>query len=163
MSGSGSSCTPRSEVSLDTYFGRFPASYWQRWTVVHEVEVDVVVTGSGRVSLIASDEEGETRTVAVHDVDDERGGDVRLTAKLDKFLDGGFLWVEFATDDDDLVVERLRWTVAPPEHAHQTSVVICTFNRADDCTKTLQSLAADDEALDVLDAVYVVDQGTDTV
>jgi galactofuranosylgalactofuranosylrhamnosyl-N-acetylglucosaminyl-diphospho-decaprenol beta-1,5/1,6-galactofuranosyltransferase len=41
--------------------------------------------------------------------------------------------------------------------------VICTFNRADDCTKTLQSLAADDEALDILDAIYVVDQGTDTV
>jgi len=152
-----------SEVTLDTYFGRFPASYWQRWTVVDEVEVDVVVTGSGRVSLIASDEEGETRTLAVRDLDDERGGEVRLTAKLDKFLDGGFLWVDLATDDHDLVVERLRWTVAPPEHAHQTSVVICTFNRADDCTKTLQSLAADDEALEVLEAVYVVDQGTDTV
>jgi galactofuranosylgalactofuranosylrhamnosyl-N-acetylglucosaminyl-diphospho-decaprenol beta-1,5/1,6-galactofuranosyltransferase len=152
-----------SEVSLDTYFGRFPASYWQRWTVVDEVEVDIVVTGSGRVALVASDDEGETRTLAVREVRDERGGDVRLTAKLDKFLDGGFLWVEFATDEDELVVERLRWTVAPPEHARQTSVVICTFNRADDCTKTLRSLAADDEALDILNAVYVVDQGTDTV
>jgi galactofuranosylgalactofuranosylrhamnosyl-N-acetylglucosaminyl-diphospho-decaprenol beta-1,5/1,6-galactofuranosyltransferase len=154
---------PGSEVSLDTYFGRFPASYWQRWTVVDEVEVDIVVTGSGRVSLIASDEDGETRTLAVRDVHDERGGDVRLTAKLDKFLDGGFLWVDLATDDGSLVVERLRWTVAPPERSRQTSVVICTFNRADDCFKTLQSLAADDEALDILDAVYVVDQGTDTV
>lgn len=152
-----------SEVTLDTYFGRFPASYWQRWTVVDEVEVDIVVTGSGRVSLVASDEEGDTRTLAVREIKDERGGEVRLTAKLDKFLDGGFLWVDLATDDQDLVVERLRWTVTPPEHVHQTSVVICTFNRADDCTRTLQSLAADDEALDVLEAVYVVDQGTDTV
>jgi galactofuranosylgalactofuranosylrhamnosyl-N-acetylglucosaminyl-diphospho-decaprenol beta-1,5/1,6-galactofuranosyltransferase len=154
---------PGSEVTLDTYFGRFPASYWQRWTVVEEVEVDIVVTGSGRVSLIASDEVGETRTLAVREVKNERGGDVRLTAKLDKFLDGGFLWVDFATDDETLVVERLRWTVVPPERLRQTSVVICTFNRADDCTKTLQSLARDDEALDILDAIYVVDQGTDTV
>jgi galactofuranosylgalactofuranosylrhamnosyl-N-acetylglucosaminyl-diphospho-decaprenol beta-1,5/1,6-galactofuranosyltransferase len=154
---------PGSEVTLDTYFGRFPASYWQRWTVVDEVELDVVVTGSGRVSLIASDGEGETRAVAVQDVVDERGGDVRLTARLDKFIDGGFLWAEFAASDHELVVERLRWTVVTPERARPTSVVICTFNRADDCVKTLRALSADDEALDVLNAVYVVDQGTDTV
>jgi galactofuranosylgalactofuranosylrhamnosyl-N-acetylglucosaminyl-diphospho-decaprenol beta-1,5/1,6-galactofuranosyltransferase len=154
---------PASEVSLDTYFGRFPASYWQRWTVVTAVELEVVVTGSGRISLVASDDDGETRTIAVHTVDNARGGDVRMTAKLDMFLDGGFLWAEFTTDGEDLVVERLRWTVVPPERLRPTSVVICTFNRADDCTKTLQSLSLDDEALDVLDAIYVVDQGTDTV
>jgi galactofuranosylgalactofuranosylrhamnosyl-N-acetylglucosaminyl-diphospho-decaprenol beta-1,5/1,6-galactofuranosyltransferase len=154
---------PGSEVTQDTYFGRFPASYWQRWTVVTEVELEVVVTGSGRVALIASDEEGETRTVAVREVANERGGDVRLTARLDMFLDGGFLWAEFTTGNEELVVERLRWTVTPPERLRPSAVVICTFNRADDCTKTLQSLSADDEALDVLEAIYVVDQGTDTV
>jgi galactofuranosylgalactofuranosylrhamnosyl-N-acetylglucosaminyl-diphospho-decaprenol beta-1,5/1,6-galactofuranosyltransferase len=152
-----------SEVSMDTYFGRFPASYWQRWTVVTEVETEVTVSGSGRISLIASDAEGETRTVAVREVTDQQGGQVTLSAQLDKFLDGGFLWVQFGTNDHDLVVERLRWTVSAPKMLRPTAVVICTFNRADDCTKTLQALAADDEALDVLDAVYVVDQGTDTV
>src|SRR3954454_6207243 len=44
-----------SEVSMDTYFGRFPASYWQRWTVVTEVHAEVTVTGSGRIALVASD------------------------------------------------------------------------------------------------------------
>src|SRR5690242_4823794 len=53
-----------SEVSMDTYFGRFPASYWQRWTVVSEVHAEVTVSGSGRVALVASDPKGETRTVA---------------------------------------------------------------------------------------------------
>jgi galactofuranosylgalactofuranosylrhamnosyl-N-acetylglucosaminyl-diphospho-decaprenol beta-1,5/1,6-galactofuranosyltransferase len=152
-----------SEVSMDTYFGRFPASYWQRWTVVTEVDVEVTVSGSGRISLVASDAEGETRTVAVREVTGEQGGSVTLSTQLDKFLDGGFLWVEFGTGDHDLVVETLRWTVTAPRLLRPTAVVICTFNRADDCTKTLQALAADDEALDVLDAVYVVDQGTDTV
>ncbi len=152
-----------SEVSMDTYFGRFPASYWQRWTVVTEVDVEVTVSGSGRISLIASDAEGETRTVAVREVTGQQGGSVTLSTQLDKFLDGGFLWVEFVTGDHDLVVETLRWTVTAPRLLRPTAVVICTFNRADDCTKTLQALAADDEALDVLDAVYVVDQGTDTV
>ena len=58
-----------SEVSMDTYFGRFPASYWQRWTVVGSVDVEVTASGSGRISVVASDVEGETRTVAAQDVD----------------------------------------------------------------------------------------------
>ncbi|MGH3762334.1 glycosyltransferase [Actinophytocola sp.] len=154
---------PGSEVTMDTYFGRFPASYWQRWTVVDSADVEITATGSGRISIVASDVEGETRTVAARDVTDLRDEPVTLTARLDKFVDGGFLWVQFATGDDDLVVERLRWTVEPPRRLRPTAVVICTYNRADDCTKTLQSLGGDAEALDVLDAVYVVDQGTDTV
>ena len=152
-----------SEVSMDTYFGRFPASYWQRWTVVTEVHAEVTVTGSGRIALVASDSRGDIRTVAAEEVTGQQGGAVTLRATLDKFLDGGFLWLEFVAAEEELVVERLRWTVEAPELLRPTAVVICTFNRADDCTKTLQSLAADDEALDVLDAIYVVDQGTDTV
>jgi len=152
-----------SEVTMDTYFGRFPASYWQRWTVVTAADVEITASGSGRIAVVASDIEGETRTVAALDVSDLRGETVTLSAKLDKFIDGGFLWVQLTTDDDDLVVEKLRWTVEPPQRLRPTAVVICTFNRADDCTKTLQSLGADPEALDVLDAVYVVDQGSDTV
>src|SRR5262245_43159000 len=31
---------PSALVSMNTYFGRFPASYWQRWTVVREVAVE---------------------------------------------------------------------------------------------------------------------------
>jgi galactofuranosylgalactofuranosylrhamnosyl-N-acetylglucosaminyl-diphospho-decaprenol beta-1,5/1,6-galactofuranosyltransferase len=152
-----------SEVTMDTYFGRFPASYWQRWTVVGATDVEVTATGSGRISIVASDSDGETRTVAARDVTGLRGESVTLSAPLDKFVDGGFMWAQFSTGDEDLVVERLRWTVEPPRRVRPTAVVICTFNRADDCTKTLQSLGGDAEALDVLDAVYVVDQGSDTV
>ena len=152
-----------SEVSLDTYFGRFPASYWQRWTVVDSVDIEMTATGSGRISVVASDIEGETRTVAARDVAGVRGEKITLTAKLDMFIDGGFLWVQFASGEDDLEVTRLRWTVTPPEKLRPTAVVICTFNRADDCTKTLQALGGDAEPLDVLDAIYVVDQGSDRV
>ncbi len=152
-----------SAVTTDTYFGRFPASYWQRWTVVNEVDVELTLTGSGRVSLVASDPAGKTRVVAARELSGLRGESVTLTAALDKFVDGGFLWVEITTGDDELEVERLRWTVAAPEKLRNTAVVICTFNRADDCTKTLQSLGRDPESLAVLDAIYVVDQGSDTV
>src|SRR5262245_57054526 len=36
---------PSGKVTSNTYFGRFPASYWQRWTTVTEVAVEAVVTG----------------------------------------------------------------------------------------------------------------------
>ena len=37
------------------------------------------------------------------------------------------------------------------------------MNRADDCLKNLQALAADVSSLETLDAIYVADQGTDLV
>ncbi|WP_285505083.1 glycosyltransferase [Actinokineospora sp. NBRC 105648] len=154
---------PYSAVSTDTYFGRFPASYWQRWTVVAEVTVELVVTGSARLALVASDFRGESRPESVLDVEGAEAETVTLTAKLDKFLDGGFLWLDITTEGSALAVERMSWTVEAPERARQTSVVICTFNRADDCVRTLGALAADADALAVIDAVYVVDQGTDLV
>ncbi|ONI72630.1 glycosyl transferase [Actinosynnema sp. ALI-1.44] len=153
---------PSSVVSMNTYFGRFPASYWQRWTVVREVAVELVAAGVGRVTVHASDYEGVSRTVASSVVSTD--GPVTLTAKLDRFIDGGALWLDIETGvGETLTVSEVRWTVAPPEALRPTSVVICTCNRADDCLNTLAALAADPEALSVLDTIYVADQGTDTV
>ncbi|MGH8575016.1 MAG: glycosyltransferase, partial [Gammaproteobacteria bacterium] len=117
---------PHSSVTTGSYFGRFPASYWQRWTVVDRVDVELVAYGSGRVSLVASDTEGETRVVAARLITNAAGESVRLGTALDKFLDGGALWLEFATDDADLAVEALRWTVDPPQELRPTAVVVCT-------------------------------------
>ncbi|WP_209636624.1 glycosyltransferase [Kibdelosporangium banguiense] len=154
---------PSATVSMNTYFGRFPASYWQRWTVVREVSVELIARGSGRLTVGASDFEGVSRTVASKQLTGE-DGPVVLTAKIDRFLDGGALWLDIETDvDERLTIERVRWTVEPPETLRPTSVVICTCNRADDCINTLTALADDPEALEVLDAIYVADQGNDTV
>jgi galactofuranosylgalactofuranosylrhamnosyl-N-acetylglucosaminyl-diphospho-decaprenol beta-1,5/1,6-galactofuranosyltransferase len=155
---------PSATVSMNTYFGRFPASYWQRWTVVREVSVEAVVTGSARLSVHASDVDGAARVVAVEDVEAAADSTVTLRAKIDKFNDGGALWLEIRTDiGQQATVERVRWTVEPPETLRPTAVVICTCNRADDCLNTLTAMAGDTEALDVLDAIYVADQGNDTV
>src|SRR3954463_7551391 len=78
-------------VSTNTYFGRFPASYWQRWTSVRSVDVDTVVSGSGRLRLVASESGGEARTIATATVDDAHEEPVRLTAPIDRFVDGGAL------------------------------------------------------------------------
>jgi galactofuranosylgalactofuranosylrhamnosyl-N-acetylglucosaminyl-diphospho-decaprenol beta-1,5/1,6-galactofuranosyltransferase len=152
---------PHAHASSNTYFGRFPASYWQRWTAVTEVEVAATVHGQGRMSVVASDMEGVTRTVAVRDVTDS--GKVSLTAKIDRFLDGGALWVEWETGPERLRVEDMAWTVEPPEKLRPVAAVICTYNRADDCVNTLTAIAEDPAFQQSADAVYVVDQGNDRV
>lgn len=149
-----------SRVSTNTYFGRFPASYWQRWTTAGEVRFEGRISGAGRVLLRASDTNGVPRTVAVHDA---RTEDVRLTAALDRFLDGGGLWIEIVTDDAELLLQGARWTVAAPASTRSTSAVICTYNRADDCVATLRALVDERDAVSVLDQILVVDQGTDRV
>ncbi|MEV7549607.1 glycosyltransferase [Amycolatopsis sp. NPDC089917] len=160
----GISIEPASKVSGNTYFGRFPASYWQRWTDVTEVQVEAVVTGDGQLSVGASDIEGDARVVAAEIVAGAKQQKVTLTAKLDKFYDGGALWLDIETEGGQaLHVEKVRWTVEAPEKIRPTAVTICTMNRADDCLSNLQALAADVSSLETLDAIYVADQGTDLV
>ncbi|MGY6656856.1 glycosyltransferase [Amycolatopsis sp. TRM77291] len=160
----GITIEPASKVSGNTYFGRFPASYWQRWTDVTEVQVEAVVSGDGQLSVGASDIEGDPRVVAAEIVTGAKQQKVTLTAKLDKFYDGGALWLDLETEGgQSLSVEKVRWTVEAPEKIRPTAVTICTMNRADDCLSNLQALAADVSSLETLDAIYVADQGTDLV
>ena len=158
------SLEPSARVTGNTYFGRFPASYWQRWTTTREVRVQLVATGSGVVAVRASDFEGEPRTIAARELDGAEQAEVVFDVKLDKFLDGGALWLELETEAGQrLTVEQTRWTVEPPEKIRPTAVTICTMNRADDCLANLRALADDITSLDTLDAIYVADQGTDRV
>jgi galactofuranosylgalactofuranosylrhamnosyl-N-acetylglucosaminyl-diphospho-decaprenol beta-1,5/1,6-galactofuranosyltransferase len=150
-------------VTTNTYFGRFPASYWQRWTSVRSVHVSAIVSGHGMLRVLASDREGEPRTVASHPVTDADAETVTLTLAVDKFVDGGALWLEFQTATAGMTVEKVRWSVPATRERRDTAVVICTYNRADDCLATLQTLASDLEVAGELASVYVVDQGTDTV
>ena len=149
------------KISTNTYFGRFHATYWQRWTSVGEVEVELVVSGTGRVRLYASDTNKVWRIIDVADVRDARGVTVRLAGRIDRFLDGGGMWIELTTELDAMVAADVRWSVMAPRSLPRTEVVICTYNRVDDCLNTLQALADDPEALATVGRVHVVDQGSD--
>jgi galactofuranosylgalactofuranosylrhamnosyl-N-acetylglucosaminyl-diphospho-decaprenol beta-1,5/1,6-galactofuranosyltransferase len=153
--------SPGSRVHTNTYFGRFHATYWQRWTPVTEVEVEAVVTGSGRVRLMASDTNKVWRIAAVADVEDVVEQKVRFVAPIDRFLDGGGMWLELTTEIDGMSVSDVRWSVVAVRPVPRTDLVICTYNRVDDCLNTLQSLADDPGALALVGTVEVVDQGSD--
>lgn len=147
----------------NTYFGRFAASYWQRWTVVTEVQATMTlhVGKQARVRIVASDIAGHRRIVGSAEV--TASGPVTLTAPLDQFVDGGALWLEFDAVGAELAVSDLTWTAPAPDSVRPVAIAICTFNRAQDCAETVAALASDPTVLGTLDAVYVVDQGTDLV
>ncbi|MET4047211.1 MULTISPECIES: glycosyltransferase [unclassified Rhodococcus (in: high G+C Gram-positive bacteria)] len=154
----------RTIVDTNSYFGRFPASYWQRWTDVTEVRFEAAVTGAGRIDIVATDSKGRKRTVSSTTIDtDGQSSRLSMAVKVQQFLDGGALFVRFTTSSGELIVEGADWSVDAPEKLRPTSVVICTFNRADDCANTLAAMADDPIALNGVDNVYVVDQGTDQV
>lgn len=151
------------EANLNTYFGRFAASYWQRWTTVTEVQVSATlnVARRARIKLLASDIAGHRRIVDSIEVTES--GSFTMTAPLDKFVDGGAMWLEFAAIGGDVEISDLAWTVDAPDHVRPVAIAICTFNRADDCAQTIAALASDDTVVAAIDAVFVVDQGTDLV
>ncbi|RJO77115.1 glycosyltransferase family 2 protein [Nocardia panacis] len=147
----------------NTYFGRFAASYWQRWTTVTEVRagMELAVGREARVRLVASDIAGHRRIIDTVRV--TASGPITLTAPLDQYVDGGALWLEFDAVGGELGISELTWTTAAPELVRPVAIAICTFNRAEDCANTVAALASDPTVLGLIDAVYVVDQGTDLV
>ena len=150
-------------VDTNTYFGRLPASYFQRWTTATEVQLKLVFDTSGPAILLlrASDAGGTERTVTSTEVD--RTGTAVLSTRLNEFVDGGALWMECRAVSGPLRITDLEWTVSSPPTIRPAAIAICTFNRADDCANTIAAIAGDKGLLDGIDAVYVVDQGTDTV
>lgn len=153
--------SPSTTVSTNTYFGRFHATYWQRWSTAQDVDVELVASGTGVVRLMASDTNKVWRAVAAHQLEGADGEAVRLVGPIDRFVDGGGMWLEFTTESDGLTVSDVRWTVATNRPVLRTDVVICTYNRVDACLATLAALASDPEALHTVGAVQVVDQGSD--
>lgn len=155
--------SPYSTASTRTYFGRFPAAYYQRWTEVREVIVRAEVTGHGRIRVFGSDDVDRERILGGAEVDSNSQESVEIVVQIDRFLDGGFIWVDVEAKDGPLTVTNLAFETGTPVPPKRVSVVICTFNRAADCLNTLKTLTDDSAALEMLARVIVVDQGTDLV
>ena len=152
-----------STVSTRTYFGRFPAAYYQRWTEVRSVRVRATVNGRGRIRVFASDDIDRERSVGGMDIDSAEPTDISIPVAIDRFLDGGFVWVDIESGDASLTISDLRFEAGDVVTPKGLNIVICTFNRATDCLTTLLTLCGDDEATEAIERVIVVDQGTDLV
>jgi galactofuranosylgalactofuranosylrhamnosyl-N-acetylglucosaminyl-diphospho-decaprenol beta-1,5/1,6-galactofuranosyltransferase len=155
---------PGTQVSGNTYFGRFPATYWQRWTAVRQIRLELTVTGSGRLAVAASDLGGFAKVVTARTVRDADRQQIVLVAPLTRFADGGALWLDLETAEGQrLTVADARWTVDAPARSRVTTVGFATIDRPEFCLGVLRALAADRFALDRVDGVLVVDHGAEPV
>lgn len=50
-------------VSFASYFNAFPASYWQHWTNVKRVRLELSTTGSGTILVYRSNSQGAQQRV----------------------------------------------------------------------------------------------------
>lgn len=154
-------------VSFATYFNAFPAGYWRRWTSVEEVVLRVRVRGQATVIVYRSSAKGHIQRVDSVRVDSETSREESFRLPLRPFIDGGWYWMDVLAGEGDAVLERADWCAVrdPAKNVRQgrVSLGITTFNRPGFCVAQLLALADAPEVLSVVDAVYVVDQGTERV
>jgi galactofuranosylgalactofuranosylrhamnosyl-N-acetylglucosaminyl-diphospho-decaprenol beta-1,5/1,6-galactofuranosyltransferase len=143
--------------SFASYFDAFPASYWQRWSVLSGIELRVRPAGSGELHVWRSDAEGRAREVATRDVDHTRTTVVELP--LEDFDDGGWYWFDLSGAE---TADAGWWAPAGvrPARSCRASLGITTLNREQYVIPLLRSIAAQPEIVDLLDRVFLIDHGS---
>ncbi|RKT71370.1 galactofuranosylgalactofuranosylrhamnosyl-N-acetylglucosaminyl-diphospho-decaprenol beta-1,5/1,6-galactofuranosyltransferase [Saccharothrix variisporea] len=147
------------KVSFASYFNAFPASYWKRWTVVDEVVLRLRVRGSGRLDVYRSKPNGDPIHLdgrPIRATGDWQ--DVEFRVGLKPFEDGGWIWFDVFTDDSALEIGEAAWTTdldLPPQRV----AIGMTTMRPVDAVIALRALGEDPAVLDVVQKVFVADQG----
>lgn len=158
-----------SEVSFQTYFNAFPASYWRRWSQLNTVVLQVEALGEARVEVYRSKIDGARISVDGGMVSD---GVIEFELSLAPFEDGGWLWFDI-TAETDVTIASAGW-FAPQAPAPQimpdgsevgpfeprVTVGIPTFNRPTDAVAALDALRSDPLVDAVIDTIIMPDQGT---
>jgi galactofuranosylgalactofuranosylrhamnosyl-N-acetylglucosaminyl-diphospho-decaprenol beta-1,5/1,6-galactofuranosyltransferase len=149
-------------VSFGTYFNAFPASYWQHWTAVRDVRLTVRTSGTATILVYRSTGSGTKQRLETREVSGDAVSTFDLT--LDQYSDGGWIWFDVAADEKNATFTGAEWTTEQaPVRRGLASIGITTYNKPDYCVNTLQNLADAPEVLELLDRIFVVDQGTQRV
>ena len=156
------------EVSFQTYFNAFPASYWRRWSQLDSIILALDIDGEANISIYRSKQDGQRISVANHLVS---SGHHEFEMALKNFEDGGWLWFD-VTAESEATISQAAWC-APSAPGPQTmpdgsiiepsekrvAVGIPTFNRPTDAVAALQALAEDPVVDGIIDFVLMPDQG----
>jgi len=146
-------------VSYASYFNAFPASYWQRWTVVDEVRLTLRTQGPGTIIVYRSNAGGVQQRVDSRSV--SGGAETGFDLPLRSFTDGGWYWFDLIANESDLVLEGGEWTTeAAPVLTGKLSLGMTTYNKPDYCIATLANIADNPALLEGIDRIFLVDQGT---
>ena len=153
---------PGSRTSFASYFNAFPASYWQHWTSVRRVTLTVRTSGSATVLVYRSNGSAVQQRLETAEVSGE--SETRFDIALTQFSDGGWVWFDIVADREPVVLEGATWTTDhEPVREGKASLGITTYNKPSYCLDTLTALAESAGVLEVVDRVFLIDQGTDRV
>ncbi len=155
---------PGRRISFGAYFNAFPASYWRRWTDVESVRLVAQVRGEGTLIVYRSTSKAHVLRTSSHHIDAEDTETVTIDLPLKPFIDGGWYWFDIEGGDTEFTLESAHWAVETDKvTSGRVSVGITTFNRPDFCVNQLNAMAANEALLEIVDHVYVIDQGTQLV
>src|SRR5690348_3470706 len=153
--------TEGGRVSFGTYFNAFPASYWRRWTDVDSVTLRIRVAGECAIIVYRSAAKGHSFPVETIQVETDEPVQVERVLPLAPFIDGGWYWFDIVAGPHGTALIQAEWAVpVEPDRPGRLSLGFTTINRADFMVGHLRTLGASPEVLDLIDAVYVIDQGT---
>lgn len=145
-------------VSFATYFNAFPASYWQHWTTVRNVTLTVRTEGPATVLVYRSNGSGTVQRLDSSEVEGSATSRFELT--LDQYSDGGWIWFDIVADDKPTIFVGAEWTTSQaPVRGGKASIGITTYNKPDYCVFTLQNLADSPDVLELVDRIFLIDQG----
>ena len=157
------------EVSFETYFNAFPASYWARWSQLGSVVLSLEISGAVQIAVYRSTYNGKRVAIGNYSLET---GHHEIDIRLDHFEDGGLLWFDAAAEEDSEISDA-AWcapqapgpqrlpdgsTIEPAEK--KVAIGIPTFNRPADAVKALAALGEDPAITDLIDVVLMPDQGT---
>lgn len=145
-------------VSFGTYFNAFPASYWQHWTPVRDVRLTVRMNGPATILIYRSNGSGVRQRLATREVEGVTESSFDLV--LDQYSDGGWIWFDVVADEKNAIFEGAEWTTETlPVRTGKASIGITTYNKPDYCIWTLMNLADSGDVRELIDRIFIVDQG----
>jgi galactofuranosylgalactofuranosylrhamnosyl-N-acetylglucosaminyl-diphospho-decaprenol beta-1,5/1,6-galactofuranosyltransferase len=152
-----------SEVSFASYFNAFPAAYWQRWTSIPSVTLNITTSGSGTVLLYRSNARGVIQRIDSASVS-TKSKVTTFELPLTNFIDGGWYWFDLIAGTTDLTFEGAEYTTdVAPKRTGKATVAITTFNRPEYCIEVVRTLANEKGLETAVDAICVIDQGDQKV
>ncbi len=160
----GALVLPERRLTFGTYFNAFPAGYWRRWTSFPSVRLQVTVRGEGSLTVYRSTAKGHVQRADGVTFDTSEPTTYTFDLPLKPFIDGGWYWYDVEAGEQEAMVLSGVWGFETEKtRAGSVSIGITTFNRPDFCVDQLVALGKEPEVLDVLDEIYVIDQGTQKV
>jgi galactofuranosylgalactofuranosylrhamnosyl-N-acetylglucosaminyl-diphospho-decaprenol beta-1,5/1,6-galactofuranosyltransferase len=151
-------------VSFGTYFNAFPAGYWRRWTAAETVTLRIRLAGESTIVLYRSTAKGHCYPVETIRIESDEPETIERTLPLGPFIDGGWYWFDIVAGPQDVTLAEADWlTPRQPgrqDRAGRVSIGITSFNQPEDMLGQLRTIAEAAEIHDLLDTVYVIDQGS---